>query len=179
MKVIDAARPMPISARPASDMLQDLIDGLDGERVTVGALFQALDGRAQGIVLLILALPMCVPNVPGISTLFGVLLIPPAIQMILRQKNLWMPGFMRRWTLKGTHLRAALGACAKCLRAFEHLAKPRISTLSEGGVLSFFGVQTLILSMILILPMPGTIPPSQDIPPNLANHYKIWYCGVS
>ena len=61
--------------RPASELLEDLIATFPGETVSVGELIDRLDSRAHGMLLLVLALPMCVPNVPGISTIFGVLML--------------------------------------------------------------------------------------------------------
>jgi hypothetical protein len=47
--------------------------------------------------LLVLALPMCVPNVPGISTIFGVLMLAPALQMVFGSRTLAVPQRVRDW----------------------------------------------------------------------------------
>ncbi|EGF91449.1 exopolysaccharide synthesis, ExoD family protein [Asticcacaulis biprosthecium C19] len=140
---------------PASKIISDLAARLDGDRVSVGDLLAHLEGRALGLVLLILSLPICIPNIPGISTIFGLLLIGPAIQMILGAKSLWMPRFVKRWSFKGQHLRGALKACGAVLRKIEFLAKPRLHALTRRPAMVYAGIQTLVLALILILPMPG------------------------
>lgn len=140
---------------PASRIVSELVARLDGDRVSVGDLLGHLEGRALGLILLILSLPICIPNVPGISTLFGLLLIGPALQMIFGAKSLWMPGFVKKWSFKGEHLRGALKACGAILRKIEVLAKPRMRAMTRRPAMIYAGVQTLVMALILILPMPG------------------------
>ena len=140
---------------PGSVLIADLAVRLDGERVSVGNLLDCLEGRGLGVLLLILSLPLCVPNVPGISTIFGILLIAPSIQMMTRQKSVAMPKSVRNWSFKGDGLRWTLRACSKLLRKVEFLAKPRLSGLTQWPATAFAGAQTFVLALILLLPMPG------------------------
>lgn len=139
----------------SSAFFLDLAAELTGDRVSVGDLIDRLAGRGVGILLLIFSLPLCIPNVPGISTLFGLLLLPPSLQMITGQRAVWFPQFVRRWSLQGDGLRAALRACGRVLRHFEFLAKPRLVFLTDGKATIAAGIQTFILALILLLPMPG------------------------
>ncbi len=67
MDTASASPPAPASARPASAVLDELADSFAAaESVSVGELLERLDARANGVVLLVLALPMCVPNIPGV-----------------------------------------------------------------------------------------------------------------
>lgn len=154
-----AARPAtqsPVSQSPASCLVDELADSFgDAPRISAGELLAHLEGRGIGLLLIILALPICIPNVPGISTLFGLLLIGPSVQMTLGHKTLWMPGLVKRWSFRGETLRGALRACAVILRKVEFLTRPRLSFLGRGLWLVLAGLQTLLLSLILLLPMPG------------------------
>lgn len=132
-----------------------LATDLSGDRVSVGELIDCLAGRGVGILLLIFSLPLCIPNVPGISTLFGLLLLPPSIQMITGRNAVWFPQFVREWSVKGEGLRAAFTVCSRILRRVECLARPRLVFLTEGNATRLAGVQTLILALVLLLPMPG------------------------
>jgi hypothetical protein len=149
------ARKAKGSGKAASQLVDNLATELDGDRVTVGTLLKSLEGRGLGLILLILSLPMCVPNIPGISTLFGLLLLGPSIQMIFGSKTAWMPGFVKRWSFKGDDLRKALRACGKLLHKLEYLAKPRLTALTSRPGMIFSGLQTLIMALVLLLPMPG------------------------
>jgi hypothetical protein len=142
-------------AVPSSELFRQLAEQLEGSRVSVGELIDALAGRGVGLLLLVCSLPLCVPNIPGISTLFGILLIAPSLQIMTRSRSVWMPEFARKWQLKGENLRAVLRACSKLLRRFEVVAKPRIEPLTRWPVTGFIGLQTLVMALVLLIPMPG------------------------
>lgn len=80
----------------ASTLMSELADTIDGEHVYLGDVLDRLHGQGQGLLLLILSLPMCIPNIPGISTIFGALLIGPSLQLMRGRTSIWTPQFMRR-----------------------------------------------------------------------------------
>lgn len=138
-----------------STLMIELADTIDSERVPLGDLLDRLHGRGQGLLLLILALPMCIPNIPGISTIFGLLLIAPSLQLILGRTSIWTPRFARQWTIKGSSLRAALRASVPLLRQIERLARPRLAFLTVWPATFWIGLQTLVMALVLILPIWG------------------------
>jgi hypothetical protein len=140
---------------PASQLLGSLANTLTQDRVTVGELIDRLDARAQGLLLLMLSLPMCIPNVPGVSTIFGLLLIPPAIQLLTGRSTLWMPSGVRDWRMEGHRLRSALRGSAKLLAKVERLSRPRARLLTHWPATAVAGFQTLIMALVLILPIWG------------------------
>jgi len=129
-----------------SDLLKELHDAFPGEeQIAVRDVLTRLDGRAFGLLLLILALPNCIPNVPGISTVFGILLVAPALQMIFGAGTPWVP--KRIGDLK-----------------IEKLVQPRFQFLTQKPITVWFGIQTLILAGILMLPIPlGNWPPGMSV----------------
>lgn len=140
---------------PASALLIEIAQSLTQDRVTVGELLDRLDARAQGLLLLMLSLPMCIPNVPGVSTIFGLLLIPPAIQMLTGHSRLWMPRRVRSWRLDSAGLRKALKGSAGLMAKVEHLSRPRARLLTRWPATAVAGLQTLIMALVLILPIWG------------------------
>lgn len=158
------APPQHVGGRPASELLDDLVDAFPGERVTVGELLDRLDSRAHGMLLLVLALPMCVPNVPGISTIFGLLMMAPALQLVLGSRLLWVPNRVRAWAIDGETLRKTLRLGAPPLRRIEYLIRPRWSRLTRFPVTILIGLQTLLMAFILILPIPfANWPPGMTV----------------
>jgi hypothetical protein len=144
--------------------LEELHDAFPTETVSVHALLERLEGRAFGLLLLMLALPMCIPNIPGISTIFGVLLAAPALQMILGQQRLWTPQRVRSWSFQREHLQKAIRGAVPVLRRIEHFVQPRWTWLTRPPVTILLGVQTLALALILMLPIPGgNWPPGMTI----------------
>jgi hypothetical protein len=147
--------------RAASEVLQELSDSFIGERISVGELVDRLDSRAHGVLLLILALPMCIPNVPGISTIFGVLMIAPALGLLFGQRRLWLPQRVRGWTFPRAGFCKALGVAIRGLQRVEFLIKPRLSFLTRWPVTAAVGFQTLLMALVLILPIFGAnMPPA-------------------
>ncbi|MGE0828488.1 MAG: exopolysaccharide biosynthesis protein [Hyphomonadaceae bacterium] len=142
-------------ALSTSDLLEEVAGGFPNERVTVGELLDRLEGRAIGVVLLILALPMCIPNIPGISTIFGVLLLAPAFQLILGGKRLWLPRQMRVWTFPREGLQRTVHGATPTLRRIERLIRPRFELLAQFPFTIFLGLQTLLNAIVLIIPIPG------------------------
>lgn len=150
--------------RPASELLEDLIDTFPGETVSVGELIDRLDSRAHGMLLLVLALPMCVPNVPGISTIFGVLMLAPALQMVFGSRRLAVPQRVRDWRVNGDALRRTFHLAIPSLKRVEYLIKPRWSQLTRFPVTILVGLQTLLMALVLILPIPfANWPPGMTV----------------
>lgn len=141
--------------RSASEVLRELTEAFDGEKISVGELLDRLDSRAHGVLLLILALPMCIPNIPGISTIFGVLMIAPALGLLLGQRRLWVPRKVRAWTFSRDGFTRALNIAIGGLRRVEFLIKPRLSFLTRWPATSAVGFQTLLMALVLILPIWG------------------------
>lgn len=150
--------------RRASQLLEDLVETFPDESVSVGELIDRLDSRAHGVLLLILALPMCIPNVPGISTIFGVLMLAPAIQMVLGSRRLMVPERVRAWRVSGEALRRTFRVATPTLKRLEHLIKPRMARLTRFPVTILVGLQTLLMAIILILPIPfANWPPAMTV----------------
>jgi hypothetical protein len=154
----------PNHGRPASELLEDLIATFPGESVSVGELIDRLDSRAHGMLLLVLALPMCVPNVPGISTIFGVLMLAPALQMVFGSRRLMVPKRVREWRVSGEALRRTFHLAIPSLKRVEYLIKPRWSRLTRFPATILVGLQTLLMALVLILPIPfANWPPGMTV----------------
>lgn len=148
----------------ASALLYELHDAFPHERVTVHELIERLEGRAIGLLLLILALPMCVPNVPGLSTIFGLLLLAPGLQMMLAGQRLWLPQRVRAWSFPREGLQRAIRVASPMLERIEHFVRPRWSVLTRAPFTILFGLQTVVMAIVLMLPIPlGNWPPGMTV----------------
>lgn len=152
------------AADSASALLERTLEAFPDEKVRVDALIEYLDDRGYGLILLLLALPMCVPNVPGISTIFGVLMIPPALGMMIGARRPWIPGFLGRKTIERSALAGTVKAAAPMVRRLEKLFRPRLTFLTSAPFLMLLGVQVLVMALVLILPIPGgNWPPGMSV----------------
>lgn len=148
----------------ASDLLEDLLDAFPHETVSVGEVLERLEGRAFGLLLLLLALPNCIPNIPGLSTIFGVMMIAPAVQLILGRGALWLPQRVRAWSFSRDILRSTIKAAVPWLRRIERYISPRMAFVVAPPMTNYLGFQTLIMALILILPIwGGNWPPGMTV----------------
>jgi hypothetical protein len=139
-----------------SDLLKELHDAFPGEeKIAVRDVLTRLDGRAFGLLLLILALPNCIPNVPGVSTIFGILLVAPALQMIFGAGRPWIPKRIGDLTIESTTFRKCIDVSMPMLLRIEKLVSPRFQFLTQKPATIWFGIQTLILAGVLVLPIMG------------------------
>lgn len=139
---------------PASVLLVNLMDAFPEERVTVGEVMERLEGQAFGLLLLVLALPNCIPNIPGLSTIFGVMMLAPAIQLILGRDALWLPERVRKWSFSRDALHSAIKGSLPILKRIERYVAPHWSFLTKPPFTQLLGLQTLFLAVVLILPIP-------------------------
>lgn len=148
----------------ATALLGELHDAFPNEKVTVSELIDRLENRAIGLLLLILALPMCIPNVPGISTIFGLLLLAPAVQMIFGGRKLWLPQRVRNWSFSRHGMQSAIRGAAPYLKRIEKYIRPRWSFLARPPFTILFGLVVLVMAVVLTLPIPfGNWPPAMTL----------------
>jgi hypothetical protein len=145
----------PETNQPTSAFLLELAKETGEERISVGEIVAQLGDRGPGLLLVLLALPMCIPNVPGISTIFGLLMLGPALQLALAREQLWLPKLVRAWTVPRHALNGALRRAAPLLRSVEHLIGPRWTLFVHPPAEQLLGLQTVLMSLVLMLPIPG------------------------
>lgn len=161
---MDQPCPPQSRARSTAALLEELAAAFPNERVSFGELIDRLDSRAHGVLLLVMALPMCIPNVPGISTIFGALMLLPALSLVFGSRRLWAPRGVRAWTFPREGLVGALRTAAPALRRIEVLIKPRWSALTHFPLTILIGLQTLLMAFVLVLPIPlGNWPPGMTV----------------
>lgn len=152
-----------MTSRPASPetkvstsaLLTHLAQAEGEERISVGEIVSRLGDRAPGLLLLMLALPMCIPNVPGISTIFGLLMLAPAMQLVLAREQLWLPSSVRAWTVPRAALSSALRRATPTLRKIERLIGARWTMFVLPPAEQLLGLQTVLMALVLMLPIPG------------------------
>lgn len=145
----------PETKQSTSAVLMHIAESTGDERISIGEIVSRLGDRAPGLLLVMLALPMCIPNVPGISTIFGVLMLAPAIQLTLAREQLWLPNSVRAWTVPRAAFNGALKRAAPSLRKIEHLIGTRWTMFVLPPAEQLLGLQTLLMAFVLMLPIPG------------------------
>lgn len=138
-----------------SDLLRHLLDGLDGEKVSFGWVVDRLGSRAFGAIILLMALPNIIPQIPGMSTIFGLLIMLPAMQLVLGLRRMWLPSYLANIKLPTGKVAAVVTLAIPWVQKFEKLVKPRLILFTVPPMENVIGALVLLLGFILFLPIPG------------------------
>jgi hypothetical protein len=148
---VGEAIPGQDSARIATSViLEHLLNEAPGDTVTLAWLIGALRQRSFGLVMLLMAL---VALVPGGSTVIGVLLIFPAVQMILARESPSLPRFIASRRISTERIARVCRRAAACLRWVETFSKPRWQTPIQ-ATKRVVGFVVLLLAPTLVWPFP-------------------------
>ena len=153
-------RRRPIPER-TSEVLRDLVDEGQSERVTFREILVELRHRAVGFALLIFALPCCLPMPPGIPTVCGVALVIIAANLIAGRQRLWLPRAITDKSVSRADLKRMVDRWLPYLERLERVCKPRFPIVTEPFAKVLIGVVIFVLGFIMILPIPflGNMPP--------------------
>lgn len=146
----------PASAHSLSKLFAALADGPPEEPLTLAQLRRELGERAFGLMILVLAIPNCLPvaAIPGFSVLTGAGLVFFTLQLCLDQPEPYLPRWLMRRAVARGKLSASLGKTIPFLRWIERFIAPRWSTLVTGTGERVMGAVALLLSVTLLLPIP-------------------------
>jgi len=124
-------------------------------RLSVGELMERLeDSDGPGPVLFALTLPVMVPMPPGVSMVLALPLLIVAPQIVLGRRELWMPKFLSRQTVKREELVKLLHRVLPTLQKFEKLVHPRLTFLTGSMGARMVGVACTLIALVLVLPIP-------------------------
>src|SRR5258706_12953859 len=140
-----------------SSILIQLVRDFPGDRLTMGDIVAALQDRAFGLLMLLLALPNCppMPGIPFVSTVTGTPLAFFAGQLALGHHTPWLPKRLLRQSIGRAQLLRALLAIAPYVRRVERLLKRRLPRLATGPGERVAAAAAFVLAVILALPVPG------------------------
>ncbi len=107
---------------PTSIQLDRMLDRAEGARVSIAWLMDQLGRRSFGLTLLVMAMIGCVP---GASTIIGVLVAWPAVQMMLGHEQAVLPRLVARREVRVERLAQIIGRVVPWLAWLERLIRPR------------------------------------------------------
>jgi hypothetical protein len=136
--------------KPTSAILRALMSDAPGETVTIAWLFDALRERSFGLVLMLMGL---LALVPGGSTIVGVLIIYPAVQMISARQAPSLPSFIAMRHISAARMAKLSLRAATLLEWVETFSKPRWQTPFR-ATKRVVGVVVLLLAPTLVWPFP-------------------------
>jgi len=111
-------RRRPIPER-TSEVLRDLVEGGETDRITFREVLTELRHRAFGFTLLIFALPCCLPMPPGLPTVCGIALVIIALNLIAARQRLWLPSAIADKSVTRADLKRMVDRVAPYLERLE------------------------------------------------------------
>lgn len=153
-------RRRPIPER-TSEVLRDLVEEGQSERITFREILVELRHRAVGFALLIFALPCCLPMPPGIPTVCGIAIVIIALNLIAGRHRLWLPRTITEKSVSRADLKRMVDRWLPYLERLERFCKPRFPIVTEPFAKVLIGIVIFALGFIMILPIPflGNMPP--------------------
>jgi hypothetical protein len=145
----------PGDQRRATDLLRDALSTHTGETVTIREVIDDLGDRAFGLLLLLFALPNCIPAPPAVGSILGHPLIFFGIQM-LRGQRPWLPGFIANRRVKRADLMRIVDLATPRLRWLERIVRPRLPWAVSSFAERIIGLHVVLLAASIALPVPLT-----------------------
>lgn len=147
---------------PISTDLRSLIGVANGGALSIGDIEQHLKERGYALLVLFLAAPFLIPNIPGLSTPFGIAIGLIGLAFMLRRRPR-LPTFVLRTKLEFATLQKVISFAARLMSRLERYMKPRLKIFVAGPVMtSLFGLGIVSGGFFLALPLP--IPLTNTLP---------------
>lgn len=153
----------PRMPRRFSELLEDLARDHPGERLTVGDLLRAMEGRAIAALLFIFAFPNILPSPPGLAAVLGLPLVYLSFQLMLG-RDPWLPRFIADRSMSTEAFRIIVARATPILNRAERMLKQRWWPLVSPGMERVLGFVCLALAVLLSLPVPlGNLLPAAAV----------------
>lgn len=132
-----------------------LLDRTKGKSIQVTEILQALHGRGYALMLIIIALPFCLPvQIPGFSTPFGLILAFLGLRIAFGHRA-WIPGFLLSKTISHEILEKIAAWTIKVTDKLRFLIRTRMVWIVRTPSLHILhGITIAVLAILLALPLP-------------------------
>lgn len=147
-----------------SQILSNLVDDTKGEKVTLGELFDTLDQRSYGPLLLLPALIAVAPTgaIPGMSIVTGSIIALFAVQLLIGRSHPWLPERLERFEFSRKTLSRSVDKAMPWVKAVESHLRRRFTLLAEPPANRIVALLCLLLALTMfplaLLPFAVAVP---------------------
>jgi hypothetical protein len=146
--------------RSLSALIDQLAVQTASDTLTITDLVAWFQDRATLALMMIFGILNILPHPPGTSVVVGLPMLYLSLAMMLDRPP-WFPRIVTERGISRSLFAAVATRATPVLRRCERLLRPRLSWLSRGLASRLSGLLCLVLSVILILPVPfGNIAPA-------------------
>jgi hypothetical protein len=139
-----------------SQRLDRLARDAEGAAVTLDWIFGQLRERAFGLVLLVLALPCCIPFLYGIPQIVALPLLFVSAQLVIGRRLPWLPRRLGARTVSSGALLSIAQRAGPWLVRIEAVSRPRLVALTHAPLDQLVGLALLVFSASILVPLPAT-----------------------
>ena len=125
-------------------------------KATLGQLFDGMEERGFGVLLLLFALPCCLPFVYLLPQIVAVPMIVLSGQMAAGRHAPWLPDRLRTRSFPLSALRDVVRRAKKYVGWLERLAHPRLTFLTSNRAARIVGGLLAIPCASILVPLPST-----------------------
>ena len=142
----------------ASDILKEVANADDADRVTLFEIKAALHERGFGILMIIFSLPLSVPIPvpPGYTTILSIPLILFSLQLLFGFDTPWMPKWLERRSFQRSTLALVVEKTSPALKKIERFMKPRMHFIFYGPGEKILACIMLLSAISIAIPLPLT-----------------------
>ncbi|SOE16626.1 hypothetical protein SAMN05877838_1505 [Hoeflea halophila] len=148
--------------RPHLDSREASAEAGPGAKATIslGALSDLMEERAFGLLLLVLALPCCLPFVYILPQLVALPMVVLAGQMATGRRAPWLPETLRKRRLPVASLLDVVTRAQRYGGWLERFAHPRFPAVTGDRATRIIGALLIVpcLSILVPLPLTNTVP---------------------
>lgn len=127
-----------------------------GPKATLGQLIDALDERAYGLMLLLLAIPCCLPFVYILPQIVALPMLALSAQLALGREAPWLPRRLAERQFEIVNMRGTVERAERYLGWIERLSHARFRAISDGIGGRIVGALLLIPCASILVPLPLT-----------------------
>ncbi len=145
-------------------LLHKLIERIQGEHITLRNLLALIGEPGLLLFCVVLTLPFLLPvSIPGVSTLFGLVIILIGISLVLNRLP-WFPARLMDRPISNRHLVPTLEKGVQLFRRVERWMRPRFAWVTSGTIANRFNGLALTAGGLLLLFPLSFIPFSNTLP---------------
>ena len=124
--------------------------------VSFESVISMLGTNSFALILIFFSLPAALPfsMIPGVSFVFSIPIVFVAFQMIIGCQQLWLPQKINNNTISKDKLIKIINHSVPYLEKIESILKPRFFLPHQQLVITFLGFVILLVSILLMLPIP-------------------------
>jgi hypothetical protein len=139
---------------PISADLRRILETAGNDAMSLQQIADHLRERGWAMLVLFLAAPFPIPNIPGLSVPFGIAIMLVGWAFMLRRKP-WLPHFVMKTRLESTTLKRVIPFIARLMERMERWTKPRMRWVVHGPMVnSLIGLGIVSGGFFLALPLP-------------------------